>query len=196
MKIGVLALQGAFREHREVFTALGAECVEVRKPEHLGGIDAVVLPGGESTTMSKLLVSSGVLEPLRDRIRDGVPVFATCAGVILLAADVLDGRADQVSLGGLDVAVRRNGYGSQRQSFETDLRIRGLGGGDGQEGPAFQGVFIRAPVVERVGEGVEVLAECEGRPVLVRSGPVWGATFHPELSGDLRLHACFLRESV
>ena len=196
MKIGVLALQGAFREHREVFGALGVDCTEVRLPDHLAGVDAIVLPGGESTTMSKLLVTSGVLEPLRALIRDGVPVFATCAGLILLASEVLDGRPDQVSLGGLDVAVRRNGYGTQRQSFEADLQILGLDGLEDQEGAPFQGVFIRAPLVERVGAGVETLAAHEGRPVLVRAGQVWGATFHPELSGDLRLHACFLREAV
>lgn len=187
MKLGVLALQGAFREHREVFDALGIECVEVRVPEHLSGIDALVLPGGESTTMTRLLETSGLREPLTDLVRDGMPAFGTCAGLILLADTVLDGRADQVPLGVLDVTVRRNGYGRQRDSFEAPLSVTGV------TGPAFPGVFIRAPVVEAVGAEVEVLAEYNGVPVLVRDDQVWGATFHPELSGDLRVHQLFLQ---
>jgi 5'-phosphate synthase pdxT subunit len=189
MKIGVLALQGAFREHREVLDALGVECVEVRVAEHLSGIDALVLPGGESTTMTRLLETSGLREPLVQLLHDGLPVLGTCAGLILLATSVRDGRADQVPLGVIDVAVRRNGYGRQRDSFETALEIEDLGA------PAFPGVFIRAPVVETVGTGVDVLAEHDARPVLVREGVVWGSTFHPELSGDLRVHQLFLREA-
>jgi len=187
-KLGVLALQGAFREHREVLEALGVSCVEVRVPQHLGGIDALVLPGGESTTMTRLLDTSGLRDPLVDRLRDGLPAFGTCAGLILLAAAVRDGRADQVPLGVLDVDVRRNGYGRQRDSFETPLAVVGL------PGAAFPGVFIRAPVIERVGAGVEVLAEHDGLPVLVRQGSIWATTFHPELSGDLRVHQQFLSE--
>jgi 5'-phosphate synthase pdxT subunit len=190
MKVGVLALQGAFREHREVLDALGIECAEVRVPEHLGGVDALILPGGESTTMTRLLDTSGLREPLTALLRDGLPALGTCAGLILVATDVLDGRADQVPLGVLDVTVRRNAYGRQRDSFEADLDIEGLAG------PAFPGVFIRAPVVERVGSEVEVLAEYGGEPVLVRGGGVWGSTFHPELSGDLRVHQRFLQEVV
>lgn len=190
MKVGVLALQGAFREHREVLDALGIECVEVRVPEHLGGVDALILPGGESTTMTRLLDTSGLREPLTGLLRDGLPALGTCAGLILVATEVLDGRADQVPLRVLDVTVRRNAYGRQRESFEADLDV------DGLAGPAFPGVFIRAPVVERVGGEVEVLAEYAGEPVLVRGGAVWGSTFHPELSGDLRVHQRFLQEVV
>lgn len=187
MKLGVLALQGAFREHREVFDALGVECVEVRVPEDLGGVDVLVLPGGESTTMTRLLDTSGLREPLTALGREGIPLFGTCAGLILVSTEVLDGRPDQVPLGLLDVRVRRNGYGRQNDSFESVLEIGDL------PGAAFPGVFIRAPVVESVGAGVEVLAEHEGRPVLVRCDNVWGSTFHPELSGDLRLHQRFLQ---
>ena len=185
MKIGVLALQGAFREHREVFEALGATCVEVRTPEELAAVDALVLPGGESTTIAKLLETSGVREPLVERLRDGLPAFGTCAGLIVLARSVLDGRPDQEPLDAIDVTVRRNAYGTQAQSFEADLDISGIGSG------SFRGVFIRAPVVAAE---VEVLAEHEGSPVLCRQGAVWVSTFHPELSNDLRVHRSFLEE--
>jgi pyridoxal 5'-phosphate synthase pdxT subunit len=188
MKIGVLALQGAFREHREVLDALGAEPVEVRTPEQLSGLDALFLPGGESTTIAKLLDTSALRAPLETAVHDGLPVFGTCAGLILLATDVLDGRPDQRSMGVLDCTVRRNAYGTQLASFEADLEIDALDGG------AFPGVFIRAPVVEAVGDSVDVLAVHEGHAVLIRRGQVWAATFHPELSGDLRLHQRFLRE--
>jgi len=188
VKVGVLALQGAFREHREVLDALDIECVEVRVPEHLGGVDALILPGGESTTMTRLLDTSGLREPLVGLLRDGLPALGTCAGLILLAVEVLDGRADQEPLGVLDVTVRRNAYGRQRDSFEADLDV------DGLAGPSFPGVFIRSPVVERIGTRIEVLAEYAGEPVLVRGGAVWGSTFHPELSGDLRVHQRFLQE--
>jgi 5'-phosphate synthase pdxT subunit len=189
MKVGVLALQGAFREHREVLDALGVDAIEVRTPAELGALDALILPGGESTTMSKLLDSSGVREPLAELLADGLPVFGTCAGMILLARDVVDGRPDQESFGTIDVAVRRNAYGRQRDSFEASLDVSGLAGGP------FPGVFIRAPRIESVGEGVEVLASHEDVPVLARQGAVVVASFHPELSGDLRLHDWFLRES-
>ena len=186
MKVGVLALQGAFREHREVLDALGVETVEVRTPAELGALDALILPGGESTTMSQLLDSSGVRAPLAELLADGLPVLGTCAGMILLARDVVDGRPDQRSFGVVDVAVRRNAYGRQRDSFEADLDVDGLAGG------AFPGVFIRAPRIESVGERVEVLARHEDVPVLARQGNVVVTSFHPELSGDLRLHAWFL----
>ena len=189
MKPGVLALQGAFREHVELLDGFDVEAVELRVPDDLAGIDSLILPGGESTTISKLLVTSGLFEPLRAALHDGMPVLATCAGLILIARQVLDGRPDQVGFDLLDASVRRNAYGSQQQSFESPIAIAGLPGG------AFPGVFIRAPVIESVGTDVDVLATHDDHPVLVRSGSVWGATFHPELSGDLRIHQQFLKET-
>jgi pyridoxal 5'-phosphate synthase pdxT subunit len=188
MKIGVLALQGAFREHAEALTALGADVALVKRPEHLAGIDAIFLPGGESTTIDKLLDTSELRAPLTEQLRDGLPAFATCAGLIVCAHEIVDGRADQVPLDVLDVVVRRNGYGRQRESFEVALPVHDLPGGP------FAGVFIRAPVVERAGAGVEVLAEHDGSPVLGRQGAIWFSSFHPELSDDLRLHEKFLQE--
>jgi pyridoxal 5'-phosphate synthase pdxT subunit len=187
MKAGILALQGALREYGEVLDALGVDAVEVRLPEQLSGLDALFIPGGESTTITKLLDSSGLREPLHSALTDGLPVFGTCAGLILLADDVRDaaGTRYPIALGALDCTVVRNAYGRQRESFEGRIAVEGIDGG-------FPGVFIRAPVIESVGGAVEVLAEHEGRPVLVRQGSVWGATFHPELSGDLRLHERFL----
>jgi 5'-phosphate synthase pdxT subunit len=192
MKVGVLALQGAFREQAEAFDTLGAEATLVKAPEHLAGVDAVVLPGGESTTVDKLLDSSGLRTPLRDALRDGMPALAVCAGLIVLAAEVVDGRADQQPLDVIDVTVRRNGYGRQRDSFEADLEIAELGA-SGLGSDPFSGVFIRAPVIERVGSAVEVLAAHEGAAVLGRQGEILFATFHPELSGDLRVHELFLK---
>src|SRR4051812_34826038 len=151
MKIGVLALQGAFREHAEALGALGADVAFVKRPEHLASVDAIVLPGGESTTIDKLLDSSELRAPLTHALREGLPAFATCAGLIVTATEIVDGRPDQVPMGVLDVTVRRNGYGRQRESFEVPLPVHGVPGGP------FPGVFIRAPVVERVGDGVEVL---------------------------------------
>jgi 5'-phosphate synthase pdxT subunit len=190
MKVGVLALQGAFREHREVLDALGVEAVEVRNASELGALDALILPGGESTTMSKLLDTSEVREPLGALLSDGFPVLGTCAGMILLAREVLDGRPDQHSFGAIDCSVRRNGYGRQRDSFEAALDVHGLAGGP------FPGVFIRAPRVESVGPGVEVLASHDDVPVLMRSGSAWVSSFHPELSGDLRIHQLFVNEVI
>ena len=189
MKVGILALQGAFREHREVLDALGVDTVEVRVPEQLDALDALILPGGESTTMSRLLDTSGLRAPLGERLAEGLPVLGTCAGMILLAIDVTDGRPDQQGFGLIDVSVRRNAYGRQLASFEAPLAVRGLAGGP------FPGVFIRAPRIERAGAGVEVLAAHDGHPVLARHGAAVVASFHPELSGDLRLHEWFLRES-
>ncbi len=188
LKIGVLALQGAVARHADALEALGAHSVPVRTPEDLAGVEALVLPGGESTTMSRLLETSGLFAPLAERLADGMPALGTCAGMILLAREVLDGRPDQRCFGAVDVAVRRNAFGRQVDSFEADLAIEGLAGGD------FPAVFIRAPVVERVGEGVEVLASVGDRPVLCRQGRVLVAAFHPELSQDLRLHQQFLVE--
>lgn len=185
-KVGVLALQGDVAEHAGALLAVGAHPVEVRTPDDLAGIDALVLPGGESTTMSRLLASSGLFEPIAERLADGMPAFGTCAGMILLATQVVDGRPDQRSFGAIDIAVRRNGYGRQVDSFEQSLPAHGVAGGP------LDAVFIRAPVVERAGPGVEVLARVGAAPVLCRQGPVLVTAFHPELSGDLRLHQLFV----
>ncbi len=187
-KVGVLALQGASKRHAEALAALGACPVEVRTPEDLADIEGIILPGGESTTMSKLLDLAGLFEPLADRLREGMPAFGTCAGMILLSARILDGRADQRCFGVLDVDVRRNAFGRQVDSFEAEVAVDRLPGG------GFPAVFIRAPVIERVGEEVEVLSSVDGLPVLCRQGPVLAAAFHPELSDDLRLHQLFLED--
>ncbi len=184
--MGVLALQGAAARHADALTALGAEAVLVRTPEDIASIDALVVPGGESTTISHLLDTSGVRAPLAERLEGGMPAFGTCAGMILLATDVLDGRDDQRSFGAIDIGVRRNAFGRQRDSFEADLEVAGL------EGGPLHAVFIRAPVVDRVGGDVEVLAEVEAGPVLCRSGAIMVCSFHPELVNDRRLHATFL----
>ena len=187
MKVGILALQGAFREHVQAFTELGVEPLLVREQEQVAAIDALVLPGGESTTMSMLLASGDLFEPVAARIADGLPVLGTCAGMILLARDVLDGRPDQRCFGAIDLVVRRNAFGRQVDSFEAELDVRDLPGGP------FPAVFIRAPVVESAGAAVDVLATIDDRPVLCRQGAVTTAAFHPELSGDLRLHELFLK---
>jgi 5'-phosphate synthase pdxT subunit len=186
-KVGVLALQGAWRVHADVLDDLGAHAVPVRIPGDLAGIEGIVLPGGESTTMSMLLESSGLFDPLAERLEDGLPAFGTCAGMILLATEVLDGRPDQRSFAAIDIDVRRNAYGRQVDSFETDLAVEGL------DRP-FHAVFIRAPRVERVGAAVDVLARVGDDPVLCRSGQVWVAAFHPELTDDLRIHQRFIEE--
>ena len=183
--IGVLALQGAVERHARMLARLGVDSVEVRTPADLAGVDALVLPGGESTTMSKLLELNELFDPLAARLADGMPAFGTCAGMILLATDVLDGRDDQRSFAAIDIAVRRNAFGRQVDSFETELEVAGV------DAPV-HAVFIRAPAVERVGEGVEVLAEIDGRPVACRQGSVLVTAFHPELSDDTSLHALFL----
>ncbi len=193
-RVGVLALQGAFSAHARTLTELGAETVEVRTPEQLERVDALVMPGGESTTMSMLLESSGLFDPIAKRLADGMAVLGTCAGMILLAAEIVDGRPDQRCFGAVDLTVRRNAYGRQVDSFETDLEVVGLGP-DGAPG-CFHAVFIRAPWVERAGPAVTVLAEHAGHAVLARQGPVTVAAFHPELSGDGRIHAQFLQEVV
>jgi 5'-phosphate synthase pdxT subunit len=187
MKVGVLALQGGFRPHVEALAALGADAFEVRLWRDLAQADALVLPGGESTTVGRLLGTSELLEPLRERLAAGMPVLGTCAGLILLASEVLDGRPDQPVLGAIDLTVRRNAHGRQNESFEAPLEITGLAGG------AFPGVFIRAPGIERVGQGVDVLAQLSsGEPVAARQGAVTVCAFHPELAGDLRFHQHFL----
>ncbi|MGH9124448.1 MAG: pyridoxal 5'-phosphate synthase glutaminase subunit PdxT [Acidimicrobiales bacterium] len=185
-KVGVLALQGDVREHVKLLAELGAHPVTVRRAEDLPGVDAVVLPGGESTTISLLLDSAGLRAPLAERLAAGMAAFGTCAGMILLAAEVLDGRPDQASFGAIDISVRRNAFGRQVDSFEQDLEVTVAGP------EPLAAVFIRAPIVERVGNGVEVLARVGGRPVACRQGPVLVTSFHPELAGDARLHDLFL----
>lgn len=189
MTIGVLALQGAFRAHERKLAELGVETQQVRTASQLDGVDALVMPGGESTTMSMLLESSGVFDPLAARIDDGLPVLGTCAGLILLATEIEDGRPDQRCFGRFDISVQRNGYGRQIDSFETTLNVIGL------DEPA-HAVFIRAPRIVRVGAEVEILATArEEDPVLIRQGSALGAAFHPELAEDSRIHRLFL-ESI
>ena len=183
MQVGVLALQGAFAAHADCLTSIGVQSVEVRSPEQLSSVDALLMPGGESSTMSQLLESSGLFDPISSRITDGMPVFGTCAGMILLASEILDGRSDQRSFSAIDISVRRNAFGRQVDSFEATINSSV---GD------FHGVFIRAPRIERVGDDVEILGSIDGEPVLVRQGNVLAASFHPELSNDARLHEYFV----
>jgi pyridoxal 5'-phosphate synthase pdxT subunit len=183
MQVGVLALQGAFAAHSDCLTSIGVQSIEVRNPEQLSSIDALLMPGGESSTMSQLLESSGLFDPIATRIADGMPVFGTCAGMILLASEILDGRSDQRSFSAIDISVRRNAFGRQVDSFEATINSSV---GD------FHGVFIRAPRIERVGDQVEVLGSINDEPVLVRQGNVLAASFHPELSNDARLHEYFV----
>jgi len=183
VKIGVLALQGDVREHTAALGAAGADAVRVRTPHELDDVDALVIPGGESTTIGKLLVTFGLLEPVRKRVRDGMPAFGSCAGMILLADRVLDGTADQVGIGGIDMTVRRNAFGRQVDSWEGDVDF---------DGDPIHAVFIRAPWVEECGAEVEVLARAADRIVAVRQGPLLATAFHPELTGDPRVHALFV----
>jgi 5'-phosphate synthase pdxT subunit len=194
-RVGVLALQGDVREHLAALDAVGARASRVRRAVELDEVEAIVVPGGESTTIGKLLVTFDLLEPLQKRVRDGMPVFGSCAGMILLADRVLDGTTDQVGLGGIDMTVRRNAFGRQVDSFETDLVFGGV------DGAPVHAVFIRAPWVESVGP--EPLARVSsnertereriaGRIVAVRQGPLMATSFHPELTGDTRVHALFV----
>ncbi|MFD7032492.1 pyridoxal 5'-phosphate synthase glutaminase subunit PdxT [Streptomyces sp. NPDC059917] len=184
--IGVLALQGDVREHLIALASADAVARPVRRPEELAEVDALVIPGGESTTMSKLAVLFGMLEPLRERVRSGMPVYGTCAGMIMLADKLLDGRDDQETLGGIDMIVRRNAFGRQNESFEASIDFAGIAGGP------VEGVFIRAPWVESVGAAAQVLATYDGHTVAVRQGNVLATSFHPELTGDHRVHAYFV----
>ncbi|MFI9101432.1 pyridoxal 5'-phosphate synthase glutaminase subunit PdxT [Streptomyces fildesensis] len=185
--IGVLALQGDVREHLAALTAAGARAVPVRRPAELAEVDGLVIPGGESTTMSKLAVIFGMLEPLRERVAAGLPAYGSCAGMIMLADKILDGRDDQETIGGIDMIVRRNAFGRQNESFEAAVEITGIGGGP------VEGVFIRAPWVESTGERTEVLARLDdGTVVAVRSGNLLATSFHPELTGDHRVHELFV----
>jgi pyridoxal 5'-phosphate synthase pdxT subunit len=186
--VGVLALQGDTREHLAALNEAGAEAVKVRRLSELQSVDALVVPGGESTAMSHLLREFELLEPLRGLLRDGMPAYGSCAGMILLAGEILDagvpGRA-ALPLGGIDMTVRRNAFGRQVDSFEEDLTFTGI------DGPV-HAVFIRAPWVERVGPEVEVLATAAGHPVAVRQGRMLATSFHPEMTGDRRVHAMFV----
>ena len=182
--VGVLALQGAFEAHQHVLGQLGFETVQVRTPSDLKLVGALVMPGGESTTMSHLLLTSGLFESIDTRLKQGMPVFGTCAGMILLAKDVLDGRSDQKSFGAIDIDVKRNAYGRQIDSFETDIAVDGFV-------DDFHAVFIRAPQIARCGEGVTVLARHGQDVVLARQGSVMVSSFHPELTSDVRIHSLF-----
>jgi 5'-phosphate synthase pdxT subunit len=189
--VGVLALQGDVREHLATLRELGAEAVTVRRPEELAAVDALVVPGGESTTMAKLAARFGLLEPLRAAVAAGLPVYGSCAGMIVLADRLLDAPPDQVTVGGLDVTVRRNAFGRQVDSFESQVEVDGVAGGP------VHAVFIRAPWVEQAGEGVQVLGRvvggpADGRIVAVRQGNLVATSFHPELTGDRRVHALFV----
>jgi 5'-phosphate synthase pdxT subunit len=190
-RIGILAVQGDVREHAAALTALGAQVVTVRRPEEVEQIDGLVIPGGESTVMDKLVRAFELQEPLRKRLVNGMPAYGSCAGMIMLADRLADARADQQTLGGLDITVRRNAFGRQVDSFEHDLDFAGL------DAPV-HAVFIRAPWVEEAGEGVEVLARIGGGPaagriVAVRQGSVMATSFHPEVGGDRRIHAEFVK---
>lgn len=186
-RVGVLALQGDVREHERMLVALGAEVVRVRRAEELASVSGLVIPGGESSVIDKLARAFGLQRPIRDAIADGMPVYGTCAGLILLADRIVDGIDGQESFGGLDVAVQRNAFGGQTESFETDLDAPALGA------PPVHAVFIRAPVVRETGPDVEVLAHlADGRAVAVRQGALLGTAFHPEVTGEPRFHALFL----
>ena len=187
-RVGVLALQGDTREHLAALRDAGADSVSVRRREELEAVDALVIPGGESTTMSHLLRELDLLEPLRERLADGLPAYGACAGMILLASEILDAGAsgrEALPLGGIDITVRRNAFGRQVDSFEGDVEFSGF------DQPV-HAVFIRAPWVERVGEEVQVLARAAGHPVAVRQGPVLATAFHPEMTGDRRIHRLFV----
>ena len=182
-RVGVLALQGDVREHLEILESLGADAVEVKHPEQLESIDALIIPGGESTTIGKMAVRFGLLEPLRSAVNGGMPVYGTCAGMILLACSLTEG--DQPLIGSLDVVVKRNAFGRQNESFEHDLEVAGLD-------EPFRAVFIRAPWIEKVGSDVDVLASIDDHPVMVRQGNILATSFHPELTNDGRLHQMLL----
>ncbi|MFC9361860.1 pyridoxal 5'-phosphate synthase glutaminase subunit PdxT [Rhodococcus sp. NPDC057014] len=191
--VGVLALQGDVREHLAALNDSGSDAVGIRRPEELEKIDGLVIPGGESTTMSKLLQIFELLEPLKARLRDGLPAYGSCAGMILLASEILDTRPDAQHLGAIDMTVRRNAFGRQVDSFESDLEFEGI------VGDPMRAVFIRAPWVERVGDDVQVLARvpesggaAAGRIVAVRQGSVVATSFHPEVTGDRRVHELFV----
>ena len=185
--VGVLALQGDVREHFAALAAAGAEVCAVRRPGELAEVDGLVIPGGESTTISKLAIAFGLMGPLRERVRAGMPAYGSCAGMIMLADKILDPRSDQETVGGIDMIVRRNAFGRQNESFEAPLDVSGVDGGP------VEGVFIRAPWVESTGARAETLAAYDGHPVAVRQDTLLATSFHPELTGDHRVHALFVR---
>ena len=201
VRIGVLAIQGDVREHMHALSALGAQVIGVRRPRELDDVDALVIPGGESTTMDKLVRAFDLQEPLRKRIADAMPVYGSCAGMIMLADRIADARPDQDTLGGLDITVRRNAFGRQVDSFEEELHIPRIAGATtAPEGhlQTFKAVFIRAPWVDEMGESVEVLATVEtgpaqGRVVAVQQGNLLATSFHPEVTGDHRIHEYFMQ---
>ncbi|MEO3756474.1 pyridoxal 5'-phosphate synthase glutaminase subunit PdxT [Streptomyces sp. B6B3] len=183
--IGVLALQGDVREHLAALEGAGARATPVRRPEELARVRGLVIPGGESTTISKLASAFGLLEPLRERVAAGMPAYGSCAGMIMLADKILDPRSGQETVGGIDMIVRRNAFGRQNESFEASVDVAGVPGGP------VQGVFIRAPWVESIGAAAESLAEVDGHSVAVRQGRLLATAFHPELTGDHRVHRLF-----
>lgn len=189
MQVGVLALQGAFREHIYSLEALGVRAAAIRLPEQLAECDGLIIPGGESTAISKLMVTYGFYEPIAERYGQGMAVWGTCAGAILIAQRIVEGLGDQRALELMDIEVRRNAYGRQVDSFEVDLDITHIG-------EPYRGVFIRAPWIESVGTGVEVLARHEGHICAAREGRLLATTFHPELTGDPRLHRYFTQSVV
>jgi pyridoxal 5'-phosphate synthase pdxT subunit len=186
LTIGVLAVQGDVREHVRVLGELGAHAYGIRRPSELADLDGLVIPGGESTTMDKLVRAFDLYDPLRKLIADGLPVYGSCAGMIMLADRIAEPRPGQQTLGGMDVTVRRNAFGRQVDSFEEDLDFAGL-----DDGPV-RAVFIRAPWIEEAGDSVEVLARAAGRIVAVRQGPLLATSFHPEVTGDTRVHELFV----
>ena len=186
LTIGVLAVQGDVREHVRVLTSLGAQAHGIRRPTELSDLDGLVIPGGESTTMDKLVRAFDLFDPLRALIAGGLPVYGSCAGMIMLADRIAEGRPDQQTLGGLDITVRRNAFGRQVDSFEEDIEFVGLDGGP------VRAVFIRAPWVEDAGDGVDVLARAAGKIVAVRQGALLATSFHPEVTGDTRVHELFV----
>ena len=186
VKVGVLALQGDVREHVRALGECGASAMAVKTAAEIQSCDALIIPGGESTTISKLARAFGLFDLITSRIQEGMPVYGSCAGMILLANEVLDAIEGQESFGGLDVTVRRNAFGRQVDSFEADIAITGI------TEPEFRAIFIRAPWVEQVGPNVEVLAEVSGHPVAVRQGSILATSFHPELTGDNRVHRFFV----
>jgi len=186
MRVGVLALQGDFREHIAALSAIGVEAIAVKTEAEINSVDALVLPGGESTTIAKLARIFGVFDLLKSRIASGTPIYGSCAGLILLADKILDGAAGQETFGGLDITARRNAFGRQVDSFEGEIEFAGLG--------KLNGVFIRAPWVEEVSDKVTVLATSHGHPVAVRQGNILATSFHPELTADHAVHRYFVEE--
>lgn len=185
MKIGVLALQGAFREHRWMIERCGVEALEIRRASDLDSIAGLILPGGESTTIGKLMVDWGLMGRIKERVNEGMAIFGTCAGMIVLSKNIIN--SDQPRLGVMDTVVRRNGYGRQVESFEADLQVAEFG-----EKPV-KTIFIRAPIIEEVGPDVQVMAEANGKVVVARQGKIFGTTFHPELTNDDRIHRYFIK---